>query len=212
MDMSEFNESHSISKIIGAPPGYIGYSDNKNILEEIRDKPNAVLILDEIERCNKTILNLFMQILDEGYTKDSKGKVIYFDNVTIIMTSNIGFNKNSLGFNNNKNGVTIKLKDTLGVEFINRISKIIEFNTITKETVLSIINKKIEKLEEKYNISIKINDNVKNDILESSQYELFGARRIEGLIKNNIENVIVDDSLNGSKNIVINDMKEKITI
>lgn len=93
LDMSEYSEPHSISKIIGAPPGYVGYSDLRNVLEEIKDKPTAVLILDEIERCNKSVLNLFLQILDEGYTKDSLGRKIYFDNVTIIMTSNIGFNK-----------------------------------------------------------------------------------------------------------------------
>lgn len=212
LDMSEFNEPHSISKIIGAPPGYVGYSDSKNILEEIKDKPNAVLILDEIERAHKSILNFFMQILDEGYTKDSKGKIIYFDNIIIIMTSNLGFNKNSVGFNENNTNVTTKLKEVLGVEFINRVSKIISFSDIDKESALTIINNTINKLEDNYDIKLTIDDSVINDILSISKYELFGARKIEEIIKSNIESVIIDELLTGNRNISINEIKEKITI
>ena len=91
LDMSEYSESHSVSKILGAPPGYVGFEYNNTILEEIRNKPHSVLILDEIEKANPKVLGLFYQILDEGKIKDSSGKIIHFDNVFIIMTSNIGF-------------------------------------------------------------------------------------------------------------------------
>lgn len=210
LDMSEFSESHSISKIIGAPPGYVGYNDFKNLLEEIKDKPNAVLILDEIERCSKNVLNVFMQILDEGYTKDSKGKTIFFDNVTIIMTSNIGFNKNNLGFNNNETS-TNKLKDELSTPFVNRISKVINFNYINEESAIKIINNKINKLKEKYNVKLNISDEFIKDILDLSKYEIFGARKIDEIVKSKIENVILDELSNGKKVINLSEIENKIT-
>lgn len=210
LDMSEFSESHSISKIIGAPPGYVGYSDSKNILDEIRDKPTCILILDEIERSNKKVLDLFMQVLDEGYTKDSLGRKVCFDNVTIIMTSNIGFNKTSMGFNNNINSVTNKLKDILGIEFINRISKIIVFNKMQKEDILKIINKNILNLKEEYKIKLDVSNNVIEEIVNESNYELFGARRIEEIIKEEIETIILDELIKNNKNITIKALKEKV--
>jgi len=210
LDMSEFAESHSISKIIGAPPGYVGYQDTKNVLEEIKDKPNAVLILDEIERASKNILNLFLQILDEGYTKDSKGRIIYFDNVTIIMTSNIGFDKNSLGFSNKSGSSTNKLKDVLGVEFINRISKVVSFEKVDEEVIEKIICKKINDLKNKYNIALNISNEVIKEMIEESQYDLFGARKIEELIIRNIESIIIDELILGNKYISIDSLKDKI--
>ena len=210
LDMSEFSESHSISKIIGAPPGYVGYNDFKNILEEVKDKPNSVLILDEIERSSKNVLNVFMQILDEGYTKDSKGKIIYFDNVTIIMTSNIGFNKSNLGFNNTDISMN-KLKDELSTPFVNRISKVIYFDNINKDSAIKIINKKIDKLMEKYNVKLNISEDFIKDILDLSKYEIFGARKIDELIKSKIENVILDELTNGKRIINLGENKNKIT-
>mgnify|MGYP002659369987 FL=1 len=97
--MSEYSESISINKIIGSPAGYVGYDDNKNILEEIRNKPYSVLILDEIEKAHKSVLNFFLNILDEGNCKDSSGKTVRFDNVLIIMTSNAYVSKSLMGFN-----------------------------------------------------------------------------------------------------------------
>ena len=211
LDMSEYSEPHSISKIIGAPPGYVGYSDSRNVLEEIKDKPTAVLILDEIERCNKSVLNLFLQILDEGYTKDSLGRKIYFDNVTIIMTSNIGFNKNCMGFNNSCN-ITSKLKDILGVEFINRISKTITFNKITESDARKIICNGIEKLRCEYKVKLDVSDDVIDDMVNESNYSLFGARRIKEIVRNRIENVILDELMNDNKNISIDMSKDKACI
>ena len=123
IDASEYVEAHTISKIVGAPPGYVGYTDNKNILEEIKNKPYSVLIIDEIEKANPAIINLFFQILDDGKIKDSKGTEVRFDNVTIIMTSNIGYENKNLGFINSEEEIIMnKLKDNFSIPFINRIN------------------------------------------------------------------------------------------
>ncbi len=201
LDMSEFQESHSISKFIGSPPGYIGYNDNKNILEEIKNKPFTVLILDEIESANKTIINLLYQILDEGHIKNSKGKDIYFNNTIIIMTSNVGYHTNSVGFNNTKNS---KLKEHFPIPFINRIDNIINFNTLTKENIENIISNKITQLINKYkqkNIKIKINKETIEEIIKSSQFQEFGARKINKIIKNKIEDFIIDEIIENKKEI-----------
>ena len=169
LDMSEYSESHSVSKIIGSPPGYVGYNDSKNILEEIRNKPYSVLILDEIEKAHPSIINLFYQILDEGKIKDSTGKIVRFDNVTIIMTSNIGFNDIHVGFNKNKNIVISKLKEYFDISFVNRIDSIIEFNKLKEENIKYLINEKINKIKNKYdklNVKLKINNNVIDEIIK----------------------------------------------
>jgi len=127
IDMSEYKEAHSVSKIIGSPPGYVGYSDNKNILEEIKMKPYCVLILDEIEKAHGDVINLFLQVLDESKLKDSKGTTVRFDNVVIIMTSNIGFHDNNVGFNKNKK-LNNKLNDSFSIPFMNRVDSVIKFN------------------------------------------------------------------------------------
>ena len=151
LDMSEYVEGYSVSKIVGSAPGYIGYNDNKNILEEIRNKPYSVLILDEIEKAHPSVINLFYQILDEGKIKDSVGRTIRFDNVTIIMTSNIGFEDIYVGFNNKNNDiVTSKLKEYFNTSFINRIDSTIIFNELTEDNIRYLINKKITKLKNKY--------------------------------------------------------------
>ena len=202
LDMNEFNESHTVSKIIGAPPGYVGYSDNRNILEQIKDKPNAVLILDEIEKCNKSVLNLFLQILDDGYIKDSKGKLIYFDNVTIIMTTNIKLNKLCVGFN--KNMDNNKIKDILGTDLLNRISKVIKFNELSSFAIDKIIKNKIDNLSKEYNINLKVSDEVINEIKRFSEYETCGVRRVDEVIKDKIESVVLDEMLINNTNININ--------
>lgn len=211
LDMSEYSESHSVSKIIGSPPGYVGYNDNKNVLEEIRNKPYSVLILDEIEKANPSIINLFYQILDEGKIKDSCGKVVRFDNVTIIMTSNIGFNDIHVGFNKNNNYAISKLKEYFDISFVNRIDSIIEFNNLSLDNIKYLINKKINKLKNKYNkLKIKINNNVIDEIIELSNYNEYGARKLDKIIKNNIENIIIDELIENKKNIEIKSIKLKI--
>jgi len=216
LDMSEYAEGHSISKIIGSSPGYVGYEDNKNILEEVKNKPYSVILLDEIEKAHPKIINLFLQILDEGFIKDSKGTKVRFDNTIIIMTSNIGYNRITVGFNNTKEKSITDLKEYLNIEFINRIDNIIFFKNLSKEMITKIASKEIDELIKKYqekNVSVSINKNVINKIVSLSNYEEFGARQIKKTIKDRLENIIIDKIISGEDNIKITNLhNEKIKV
>jgi len=211
LDMSEYGESHTISKIIGSAPGYIGYSDNKNILEKVRNNPYSVILLDEIEKAHPKVLNLFLQILDEGFITDSKGSRIRFDNTIIIMTSNIGYNKVTVGFEKSNENILTDLKDFLSIEFINRIDNIIPFNKLSKNNIITIINNCLNKLKEKYEkkgIIISYNKKIIDELLVLSNYEELGARQISKVIKDNLENIIIDKILIGECKITINSIKK----
>lgn len=206
LDMSEYSEAHSVSKFVGAPPGYVGYSDNETILEEVRNKPFSVLILDEIEKANQSIINLLFQILDDGVIKDSKGVEVNFSNVIIIMTSNVGFNEINVGFNKNIDNIS-KLKEQFSLPFINRIDNIIYFNNLNINDIKLLITKKINSLKDKYKkkgITIKIGKNVIDEIVNLSNFNEFGARKIDKIIKDKIENKVIDKIINDKKNITIN--------
>lgn len=214
LDMSEYSDATSINKIMGSSPGYVGYDDNKNILEEIRNKPNAIILLDEIEKAHPLVINLLYQILDYGKIKDSKGNIIRFDNNIIIMTSNIGYNENKVGFNElNKNNIINSLKNELSVSFINRIDDIIVFNNLSEEIISKIIKNKINNTKNKYKDKIKvlISNKVINDIVTESNYNIFGARRIDKIISNKIENNIIDAIIENKTEIKIKEL-EKISI
>lgn len=214
LDMSEYSDATSINKIMGSSPGYVGYDDNKNILEEIRNKPNAIILLDEIEKAHPLVINLLYQILDYGKIKDSKGNIIRFDNNIIIMTSNIGYNENKVGFNElNKNNIINSLKNELSISFINRIDDIIIFNNLSEEIISKIIKNKINTIKNKYKDKIKvlISNKVINDIVTESNYNIFGARRIDKIISNKIENNIIDAIIENKTEIKIKEL-EKINI
>ena len=214
LDMSEYSDATSINKIMGSSPGYVGYDDNKNILEEIRNKPNAIILLDEIEKAHPLVINLLYQILDYGKIKDSKGNIIRFDNNIIIMTSNIGYNENKVGFNElNKNNIINSLKNELSVSFINRIDDIIIFNNLSEEIISKIIKNKINNTKNKYKDKIKvlISNKAINDIVTESNYNIFGARRIDKIISNKIENNIIDAIIENKAEIKIKEL-EKISI
>lgn len=216
LDMGEYAESHSISKIIGAPPGYVGYSDNKNILELIRNKPYSVLILDEIEKSDPNIINLFFQILDDGKIKDSCGREVRFDNVTIIMTSNIGFNDIEIGFNKKNNDVVLsKLKEYFSFPFINRIDNTVIFNKLNYDNIEKITKKKLSELKSKYlkkNIKLRFSSDLIKEIIDESNYEEFGARKIDKVIKERVENEIIEKVLDGKNNILIKPNLEKSVV
>ena len=213
LDMSEYSEAHTVSKLIGSPAGYVGYNDNKNIFDKIKDNPFSVLILDELEKAHSSIINLFYQILDEGNIKDSKGDTIYFDNSIIIMTSNIGFNKSSIGFSQNGK-VNADLKEYFSIPFINRIDNILEFNYLSYDNIKEIVKIKLNKLKNKYNkkgIITKINNAIIQDIIDKSNYREFGARKIDKIIKNDIESIIINEIIDGKKIINIKKIqKEKV--
>ena len=211
LDMSEYSEAHTISKLIGSPAGYVGYNDNKNILEQVKDNPFSIIILDEIEKAHPNIINLLYQILDEGKLKDSKGEDIYFNNAMIIMTSNIGFNNKEIGFNT-CGKIKNELKEYFGIPFINRIDNVITFNTLKSDDIRKIVKNKLSKLKNKYknkNINIKINKNVIDEVIDLSNYEEFGARKIDKIIKNKIENIIINEILDSNDNIIIKSINQE---
>ena len=214
LDMSEFKEDHSISKIIGSPPGYVGYNDNLNVFEEVRDKPYSVILLDEIEKASNNIINLFLQILDEGKAKNSKGEIIRFDNTIIIMTSNIGYNSKNLGFNEvNINKKEEQIRQYLGIEFLNRINKIIYFKELNEKDILKIIDNKLTNLKNRYKdegINIKISKKTINEIKDMSNYEKYGARKIEKVIEDYLESKILDEIILGKKDINLNTISTEL--
>ena len=175
IDMNEFTTRESINKLIGSPAGYVGYNDNKNIFEEIRNKPFSVLILDEIEKAHKSVINLFLNILDEGYCKDNKGNMIRFDNALIIMTSNAVLKTNKIGYKNeNRNN----LHSFFPKEFINRIDEIIEFNNFTYNDAKTITINEINKYK-----NIKFTIEEIETIIKESNYQSQGIRNLIRKIK-----------------------------
>ena len=208
LDMNEFKESHSISKIIGSPAGYVGYSDYKNILEEVRNKPYAVILLDEIEKAHPSLLNLFLQAFDEGKMKDAKGNDIHFENTMIFMTSNMTSNEVSPGFSSIKKAKTT-VQDYFPKEFVNRIDEIYTIHNLDYESVRKLVVDKLEKMKEFYTtkkIDITITDNLIEEIIKKSEYEEYGARRIEKVINSKVEPVIIDHLLLGETTVTLNEL------
>lgn len=211
LDMSEYSDVTSVNKIVGSAPGYVGYDDSNNILEEIRNKPYSVLLLDEIDKAHPSVINLFYQILDEGSIKDSRGINVRFDNVIIILTTNVGFEDNIVGFNShNKNVVNNALKGEFKKAFINRIDEVVVFNDLEKDDIIEIINKRIKELKDKYyDKKIVICKSVINDIADMCNYQEFGARQIDKVIKSRLEKIIIDKIIDGEDNIRINKLNDK---
>ena len=185
LDMNEYILPESINKLIGSPQGYIGYNE-ETLLDQVKNNPYSVLILDEIEKANKNILNFFLNILDEGYAVDNKGNKIRFDNVIIIMTTNAFVKENSIGFNNNKKDSNVFPK-----EFINRIDEIIEFNDANLESVKIIIEKIVNDYNKKYNRELLLSEEEKIIVINKSEYINFGYRKLSRLIKKTLDNKII---------------------
>ena len=208
LDMSEYSDATSINKIIGSNPGYVGY-DDKNILGLIKEKPNSILLLDEIDKAHPSVINLFYQILDEGKIKDNQGNVIRFDHITIIMTSNVGFEEIKVGFNQNKEDEVISsLKTVFPPSFINRIDNIITFNNLNKDNLIDIINNRIDYIKNKYNnITINIDNSVLEEVINKCNYYEFGARKVNKVLSNIVENKVVDAIINEKDSITITSNK-----
>ncbi len=211
LDMSEYKEPHSISKLIGAPPGYIGYGENGILSEKIRRRPYSVLLLDEIEKAHPDIYNLLLQILDEGTLTDSRGRNINFTNTIIIMTSNIGMSevafRTPLGFNaennsfDNEKHIRSKLKETFSAEFLNRIDEIIFFDPLDESRMLLIAKKLTGELFVRLgslNILAEIDETVYGHIVKQNIEKNQGARAIDRFIINNLEIPITDLILQGT--------------
>ena len=207
LDMSEFRENHSVSKIIGSPPGYVGYDDTNNVLEQVRNNPFSIILLDEIEKAGRDVINLFLQILDEGMITDSHGNKVSFQNTIIIMTSNVASEKNTIGFNDdNKSLVNDSLRETLSTIFVNRINMICQFNKLSEENIHKIVNKKIKEIKNNFldsNIKISVSKKVIDEIIKESEYNLYGARKLNKILEDKIDNIVIDSILSGKKQVFI---------
>ena len=215
IDMSEYMESHSTSKLIGAPPGYVGYDDAGQLTEKVKRKPYSIILLDEIEKAHPDVFNILLQVLDDGKLTDSQGNSVSFSNTIIIMTSNAGSNtnSNSIGFGKqtlDKGKVLDKLKDVFRPEFLNRVDEIISFDPLTKEQLLQIVDLMLEDtkkaLKEK-DITIDISPKAKDFILEKGTDIKFGARPLRRAIQRYIEDelseMILRNTLQDGQNVKI---------
>ena len=198
IDMSEYMESHSTSKLIGAPPGYVGYDEAGQLTEKVKRHPYSIILLDEIEKAHPDVFNILLQILDDGRLTDSQGNTVSFANTIIIMTSNAGsnFNNNSIGFGKqdvDKSKIEDSLKETFRPEFLNRVDEIIIFNSLTKNQLLKIVDlmlKDTVKALSNKNISFEITEKAKQYILEKGTNIKFGARPLRRAIQKYIEDEI----------------------
>ena len=195
IDMSEYMESHSTSKLIGAPPGYVGYDDAGQLTDKVKRKPYSIILLDEIEKAHPDVFNILLQVLDDGILTDSQGNSVSFSNTIIIMTSNAGsnLNNNSIGFGNsmvNKNKVMDSLKDVFRPEFLNRVDEIVTFDPLTNKQLLQIVdlmlNDTVKALSDK-DIKMNMTEAAKNYILEKGTDIKFGARPLRRAIQRYVE-------------------------
>ena len=203
VDMSEYMESHSTSKLIGAPPGYVGYEDAGQLTDKVKRKPYSIILLDEIEKAHPDVFNILLQVLDDGKLTDAQGNSVSFANTIIIMTSNAGsnLNNNSIGFGKqtvDKSKIEDSLKDIFRPEFLNRIDEIIVFNSLQKEQLLEIVdlmlNDTIKALSQK-DISFEISLDAKQYILDKGTNIKFGARPLRRAIQRYIEDEISEKIL-----------------
>ena len=210
IDMSEYMEPHSVARLIGSPPGYVGYDDGGQLTEAVRRNPYSIVLFDEIEKAHKDVFNILLQILDDGRITDSQCRTVDFKNTIIIMTSNLGSEYILENKDNSSELVLSELKHTFKPEFINRIDEIIIFKSLSKDVVYNILNKIIKDVENRLkdkNISINITNNAKEYIINNSYDERYGARPIKRYVSRNIETLIANNII--SNNINYGD---KITI
>ena len=204
VDMSEYRESYSMARLIGAPPGYVGFDEAGQLTESVRRNPYSVILFDEVEKAHPDIFNVLLQVLDDGRLTDGQGRTVDFTNTIIIMTSNLGsdfVSKESIGFMNNSdkkieeqhNNVSESLKSHFRPEFLNRIDEIIIFESLTKQNLLLIVDKVLDDLSEKLkskNLQIKINKKVKEFIASKGFDKYYGARPLRRLLQKEVENKI----------------------
>ena len=199
IDMSEYMESHSVARLIGAPPGYVGYDEGGQLTEAVRRNPYSIVLFDEIEKAHHDVFNVLLQILDDGRITDGQGRTVDFKNTIIIMTSNLG-SEYILDNKENANELVMReLHSTFKPEFINRIDEIIIFNSLSKDVVYDILNKIINDIEYRLkdkNIKINVTDKAKDFIIESSYDEKYGARPIKRFTQRNVETLIAEAIIN----------------
>jgi ATP-dependent Clp protease ATP-binding subunit ClpC len=232
VDMSEYQEKHTISRLIGSPPGYVGYEEGGQLTEQVKNKPYSVILFDEVEKANKEIFHTLLQMLDEGHLTDSLGRKINFKNCLIIMTSNIGVKKlqdfgTGIGFSSNtysneeqkKEILKKEMKNYFSPEFLNRIDDVIVFNSLNEESIKKIVDIELKKLMGRLSelkLIFKYDDKLVSHIAKIGYDELYGARPIKRAIQDQIEDLISEEVLNGnvveSKQYSLSVKSEKVTI
>jgi ATP-dependent Clp protease ATP-binding subunit ClpB len=197
IDMSEYMEKHAVSRLIGAPPGYVGYDEGGQLTEAVRRKPYSVILFDEIEKAHHDAFNIFLQILDDGRLTDNKGRTVNFKNTIIIMTSNIGSEYLLNGINAQgeidpevKNHIMDEMTRNFRPEFLNRVDDIVMFKPLKKEDIVQIIElllRDIQKRLEDRNITLSVTDDAKELIADKSYTPIYGARPVKRYLQKNFE-------------------------
>ena len=233
-DMSEYMEKHEVSRLVGAPPGYVGYEEGGQLTDAVRKNPYSVILFDEVEKAHMDFFNILLQVLDDGRLTDGQGRTVDFTNCVIIMTSNLGSNylkghvkrpgfssdsddKKDEDFESIKETILAEVKRTFRPEFINRIDEIIVFHPLTEENLSAIVNlllKDVEKKLEHFNVSLEISDSAKKLLIKDGTDIEYGARPLKRVIQKEIEdpvaNLILEDGLEGKSVLQINtDVKNK---
>lgn len=230
VDMSEYMEKHTVSKLIGSPPGYVGYDEGGQLSEKVRRKPYSVILFDEIEKAHPDVFNILLQVLDDGHITDSQGRKVDFKNTVLIMTSNIGarniIDPKKLGFTNTvdkdrnyedmKKNVMSEVKQIFKPEFLNRIDDVIVFQPLDKEQIKQIVrllvNELINRIKNNMNIEVEISDLVVSHLADIGFDQNFGARPIKRIIQSKVEDIFAEELLDGkfkSKEKVIVDFKDE---
>lgn len=217
LDMSEYMEKHSVSRLIGSPPGYVGYEEGGQLTESVRRRPYSVVLLDEIEKAHPDVYNILLQLLDDGRLTDSKGRIVDFKNTVIIMTSNVGadrLKKQSIGFGTSdkskqdgeelkstRKNINAELKRVFRPEFLNRIDETIVFHPLSQDEISEVVDIMVEELGKKLGsleIKIEVSDEAKRHIGLKGYDKEFGARPLERMIKTSVENGLSEEILKGN--------------
>ena len=207
IDMSEYMEKYSVSRLIGAPPGYVGYEEGGQLTEAVRRKPYSVVLLDEIEKAHPDVFNILLQVLDDGRITDSQGRTVDFKNTIIILTSNLGSSYLLEGIKDDGSidenaikQVDLLLKQSFRPEFLNRLDEIVYYKPLIKNQIYNIIDLMIEDLQkrlESKQIKLEITDKAKQFIVDNGYDQNFGARPLKRFIKNNVETLVARKIISG---------------
>jgi ATP-dependent Clp protease ATP-binding subunit ClpC len=212
LDMSEFMERHNVARLVGAPPGYVGYDDAGQLTETIRRRPYSIVVLDEIEKAHPEAFNMLLQIMEEGQLSDARGRKVDFSNTILIMTSNVGAQmikrQTSMGFATPKNGTADyhdheemrdkllkELKRTFRPEFLNRVDKVVVFHALTKEDIANIVDLELQKVQDRLSesdLQLEVTEDAKALLAKEGYSEDYGARPLRRVIQNKVEDALSD--------------------
>ena len=217
IDMSEYMEKYSVSRLIGAAPGYVGYEEGGQLTEAVRRRPYSVILFDEVEKAHPDVFNLLLQVLDDGRLTDSQGRTVDFKNTILIMTSNIGSQRLLSGIDENGNispdceaGVTSELRANFRPEFLNRLDEIIMFKPLTKDNIngiMELLIASLNKLLDDRQLTVKVTDEARNYIIDAAYDPMYGARPLRRYLQKSVETLaaklILSDELSEGDTILI---------